>query len=214
MSEISLQNSSPTSETGNRDLEKHGSIVVPKSFLDRAIHSITEKLASVLVNIIWITPNGISWLSGGLGGLVAGWYIVRENYLLAVFFIILSGILDCLDGDLARARNMASGEGDILDSVIDRYVDFFLIAALILVSPNDYLILGLLALLGTTLVPYVRARSEAEGKSTVASIGSRSTRTILIIIGLLTQQILPLLIILAAITNIASIHRLIFALKK
>jgi phosphatidylglycerophosphate synthase len=204
MSEISLQNSSPTSET----------IVVPKSFLDRAIHSITEKLASILVNITWITPDLISWLSGGLGGLVAGWYIVRENYLLAVLFIILSGILDCLDGDLARARNMASGEGDILDSVIDRYVDFFLIAALILVSPNDYLIAGLLALLGTTLVPYVRARSEAEGKSTVASIGSRSTRTILIIIGLLTQQILPLLILLAAITNIASIHRLRFALKK
>lgn len=212
MSEISLQKSSPTSETG--DWEKHGSIVVPKSFLDRAIHSITEKLASLLVDITWITPNRISWLSGGLGGLIAGWFIVRENYLLAVFFIILSGILDCLDGDLARARNMASGEGDILDSVIDRYVDFFLIAALILVSPNDYLIPGLLALLGTTLVPYVRARSEAEGKSTVASIGSRSTRTILIIIGLLTQQILPLLILLAVITNIASIHRLIFALKK
>lgn len=204
MSDISLQNSSPTSET----------IVVPKSFLDRAIHSITEKLASILVDITWITPNQISWLSGGLGGLVAGWYIVKENYLLAVLFIILSGILDCLDGDLARARNIASGEGDILDSVIDRYVDFILIAALILVSPDDYLIAGLLALLGTTLVPYVRARSEAEGKSTVASIGSRSTRTVLIIIGLLTQQILPLLILLAAITNIASIHRLIFALKK
>jgi archaetidylinositol phosphate synthase len=204
MSDISLQNSSPTSET----------IVVPKSFLDRAIHSITEKLASILVDITWITPNQISWLSGGLGGLVAGWYIIRENYLLAVLFIILSGILDCLDGDLARARNIASGEGDILDSVIDRYVDFILIAALILVSPDDYLIAGLLALLGATLVPYVRARSEAEGKSTVASIGSRSTRTVLIIIGLLTQQILPLLIILAAITNIASIHRLIFALKK
>jgi archaetidylinositol phosphate synthase len=204
MSDISLQNSSPTSET----------IVVPKSFLDRAIHAITEKLASILVDITWITPNQISWLSGGLGGLVAGWYIVKENYLLAVLFIILSGILDCLDGDLARARNIASGEGDILDSVIDRYVDFILIAALILVSPDDYLIAGLLALLGTTLVPYVRARSEAEGKSTVASIGSRSTRTILIIIGLLTQQISPLLILLAAITNIASIHRLIFALKK
>jgi hypothetical protein len=64
------------------------------------------------------------------------------------------------------------------------------------------------------LVPYIRARSEAEGKSTVASIGSRATRTVLIIIGLLTKQIFPLLIILAAITNIASIHRLIFALKK
>jgi len=212
MSDISLKHPSETQEKG--DSENHNSIVVPQSFLDKILHTITEKIASVLVNITWITPNQISWLSGGLGGLAAGWFIVQENYLTAVLFIVLSGILDCLDGDLARARNMASSEGDILDSVIDRYVDFFLISALILVSPNDYIIPGLLALLGTMLVPYIRARSEAEGKSTVASIGSRATRTVLIIIGLLTKQIFPLLIILAAITNIASIHRLIFALKK
>jgi phosphatidylglycerophosphate synthase len=212
MSDISLKQPSETQEAGNS--ENHNSIVVPKSFLDKILHAITEKIASGLVNITWITPNQISWLSGGLGGLAAGWFIVQENYLTAVLFIILSGILDCLDGDLARARKIASSEGDILDSVIDRYVDFFLISALILVSPNDYIIPGLLALLGTMLVPYIRARSEAEGKSTVASIGSRATRTVLIIIGLLTKQIFPLLIILAVITNIASIHRLIFAFKK
>jgi phosphatidylglycerophosphate synthase len=187
-------------------------IVVPKSSIDRVIHSITVKFARILVNITWITPNQISWLSGGLGGPVAGWFIIQDNYLGAVLFIILSGILDCLDGDLARERGIASGEGDILDSVLDRYVDFFLISALIFVSPSDYLIPGLLALLGTTLVPYVRARSEAEGKSTVATIGDRATRTILILLGLLTGQILPLLIILAVITNIAALHRLAFAL--
>ncbi|MGH2412126.1 MAG: CDP-alcohol phosphatidyltransferase family protein [Microcystaceae cyanobacterium] len=188
------------------------SFTVPKSFIDKILHAITVRIARSLVNITWITPNQISWLSGGLGGVVAGWFITQEEYLIAVVFIILSGILDCLDGDLARERGIASGEGDILDSVIDRYVDFFLISALILVLPNDYLIPGLLALLGTTLVPYIRARSEAEGKSTVATIGNRATRTVLIIIGLLTGQIFPLLIILAVMTNIAAIHRLIFAL--
>lgn len=203
MAEISFN------ETANSDRE---SIIVPKSLLDKILHSITIKLANILVNISWITPNQISWLSGILGGAIAGWFIIRGNYAIAVLFIIISGLLDCLDGDLARARGVASGEGDILDSVIDRYVDFFLISALILVSPNDYLIVGLLALLGTTLVPYVRARSEAEGKSTVASIASRSARTILIILGLLTGQIFPLLIVLALMTNIAAIHRLIFAL--
>jgi hypothetical protein len=72
----------------------------------------------------------------------------------------------------------------------------------------------LLALLGSTLVPYIRARSEAAGKSTVASIGSRATRTILIILGLLTKQILPLLIVLAVISNLAAIHRFIVAVRK
>jgi archaetidylinositol phosphate synthase len=193
--------------------ENPNSIVIPKSFLDKILHGITEKIAEILVHITWITPNQISWLSGGLGGLVAGYFIIQNNYLIAIIFIILSGLLDCLDGDLARARNMASSEGDILDSVLDRYVDFCLISALIFVDPNRYLIAGLLAILGTTLVPYIRARSEAEGKSTVASIGDRATRTVLIILGLATQQILFLLIVLAIITNIAAIHRLIFALR-
>lgn len=193
--------------------ENYNSIVVPKSFLDKILHGITEKIALLLVDVTWITPNQISWLSGGLGGLAAGYFITQKNYLIAILFIVLSGLLDCLDGDLARARNMASSEGDILDSVLDRYVDFFLISALILVSPNDYLIVGLLAILGTILVPYIRARSEAEGKSTVASIGDRATRTVLIIIGLATQQVLLLLIVLAIITNIAALHRLFFALS-
>jgi len=193
--------------------ETANSIVVPRSFLDKILHGMTEKIAAILVDVTWITPNQISWLSGGLGGLAAGYFITQENYLIAILFIILSGLLDCLDGDLARARNMASSEGDILDSVLDRYVDFFLISALILVSPDDYLMAGLLGILGTMLVPYIRARSEAEGKSTVASIGDRATRTVLIIIGLATQQILPLLIVLAVITNIAALHRLVFALS-
>ena len=188
------------------------SVVVPKSFVDKTLQFFTVRLARSLAHITWITPNRISWLSGGLGGPLAGWFIVQENYLLSVLLIIVSGLLDCLDGDLARERGIASSEGDILDSVLDRYVDFFIISALILGSPNDYLIPGLLALLGTTMVPYIRAKSEAQGKSTVVSIGSRATRTILIIVGLLTGQIFALLIVLAAISNIAAIHRFIFAL--
>jgi phosphatidylglycerophosphate synthase len=204
MSDISLDESS----------SKNSSIVIPKSFLDKSIHFFTEKIAKLLVDITWITPNGITWISCLVGGLVAGWFIIQQQYLLAVAAIAFSGILDCLDGDLARVRGVASSEGDILDSVLDRYVDFFIIAALILTSPEPNLIPGLIALLGTTMVPYIRAKSEAEGKSSIASIGSRATRTILIILGLLTGQIFVLSIVLAIISNIAAIHRLIFALTK
>lgn len=187
-------------------------IIVPKSFLDKIIQFFTVKLAGYLVSISWITPNRITWLSCGLGGPVAGWFILQKHYLIAVVFVVISGIFDSLDGDLARARGTASKAGNILDSVLDRYVDFFIIAAMILVSPNDNLIPGLLAILGGTMVPYIRAKSESVGKSTVASIGSRAIRTVLIIIGLLGRQIYPLLIVLAAISNIAAIHRLIYAL--
>jgi archaetidylinositol phosphate synthase len=188
-------------------------IVAPRSFLDQILHGITEKIANLLVSINWITPNGISWLSGAVGGLVAGGLIIGHQFVLAVIAIVFSGLLDCLDGDLARARKISSSEGGILDSVIDRYVDFLLLAALIVVSPDNCLISGLLAILGTTMVPYVRAITEAEGKNSIASIGSRATRVVLVIIGLLTGQIFYLTVALAVISNIAAIHRLVFALR-
>lgn len=187
-------------------------VAYSKSFLEKNIHLLTSKIAHTLINITWITPNTISWLSGIVGGLGVGYFILQNAPITAVIFIALSGILDCLDGDLARARGVTSKEGDILDSVLDRYVDFIILGALILAAPETNLIPGLLALLGTTMVPYVRAKTEAQGKTSVASIGDRTTRTLLLILGLLTGQIFPILIVLAIITNIAAIHRFIYAL--
>ena len=85
---------------------------------------------------------------------------------------------------------------------------------MILLDPIKHLIPGLLAMFGAMLVPYIRARSEAEGKSVVAAaIGNRTARIIMIILGILTQQFFPLLIVLAVTSNIAALQRLIFALK-
>ena len=192
--------------------EPESSIVKPRSFIEKNIKKITVRIARFLSQWSWITPNKITLLSATIGGPLAGWIILQGQGAIATLFIIFSGILDDLDGDLARERGMASKEGAILDSVLDRYVDFSLISALILVSPSHHLIPGLLALMGATLVPYIRARSEAEGKSTISSIGDRTTRTIVLIIGLLTGQIFAMLIVLAVISNIAALHRLIFAL--
>lgn len=187
-------------------------ITAPQSFLDKVVQFFTIKLARSLARFTWITPNRVTWVSAGIGGPLTGWLIIQEQYGLATALVVVSGLLDGLDGDIARERNLTSIEGGILDSVLDRYVDFFLIAALILVNPQDHLLVGLVALLGTTMVPYIRARSEVAGKSSIASIGSRATRIVLIIVGLLTQQLFPLLVALAMIANIAAVHRFWFAL--
>ncbi|MBK4732649.1 CDP-alcohol phosphatidyltransferase family protein [Oxynema sp. CENA135] len=197
---------------GDREsLEK--TIARPRSFIEKTIKNVTVKIAETLVNLSWITPNRITVVSAAIGGPFAAWLIYSGYGAIAVAAIVLSGLLDDLDGDLARARGLSSPEGAILDSVLDRYVDVFLISALILLDPTRHLIPGLLALLGTTMVPYIRARTEAEGKSSIATIGDRTTRFILFVVGLLSGQILPLLIILAVISNLAAFHRLFFALK-
>lgn len=187
-------------------------ITVPLSFLDRIVQFFTIKLARSLARFTWITPNRVTWVSAGIGGPLTGWLIIQEQFWLATALVVVSGLMDGLDGDIARERNLTSIEGGILDSVLDRYVDFFLITALILVNPTEHLLVGLVALLGTTMVPYIRARSEVAGKSSIASIGSRATRIVLIILGLLTQQLFILLIALAIISNIAAVHRFWFAL--
>jgi archaetidylinositol phosphate synthase len=207
----SLVNAEVNAETSN---DSEPAMIKPRSFIEKTIKLYTVKIAQGLDHYPWITPNRISMLSALLGGPLAGWLIVEQNFLMAVGIIIISGIFDDLDGDLARTRGVASSEGAILDSVLDRYVDFFILAALIWLSPSQHLIPGGLAMFGGMLVPYIRARSEAEGKSVVAAaIGNRTARIIMIIIGLLTQQIFPLLIILAVTSNIAALQRLIFALK-
>lgn len=189
------------------------SIVSPQSPLDKILQFFTLKIAKVLINVSWITPNGITWTSLLIGGGLAGFLILKHYYIWAVVAIVISGLLDCLDGDLARSRGIASDTGNLLDSVLDRYVDFLIISALILDNPRDNLVVGLIALLGTTMVPYIRAKSESLGRSSIASIGSRAVRTVLIIVGLLTGQIFPLLIALAVISNVAAIHRFAHALN-
>lgn len=196
----------------NDDLENKKSVVAPQSTIDKILQFFTIKIAQALIDVQWITPNKITWLSLIIGGFLASFFILKHQYILAVLTIVIGGLLDCLDGDLARARGVASDTGNLLDSVLDRYGDFLIISALILSNPTDNLVVGLIGLLGTTMVPYVRAKAESLGRSSISSIGSRAVRTILIILGLLVGQIFPLLVALAVISNVAAIHRFIHGL--
>ena len=184
----------------------------PSFWIDEWLHRITKAIAQKLASVQWLTPNLISVTSAMIGGGLAGYCIYIHQYYWACGFIAFSGVLDSLDGDLARAKNMASIEGAILDSGLDRYVDFCLVGAIVLATPEG-LIPGLLAIFGSVMVPFVRARAEASGKSTVASIGNRSIRIIAILIGLVSQQLFFLLIFLAVVTNIAALHRFVVALQ-
>lgn len=103
----------------------------PSDIIERMNRKLTVPISGLLVNISWITPNGITWMSALIGGVLGGWAIVAGLNLTAVILVLIGGLLDNLDGDLARARQCATKEGEILDAVLDRYVDFFIIASLI-----------------------------------------------------------------------------------
>ena len=117
--------------------------------------------------------------------------------------------------------------------MLDRYIDFLVIGALtyltaVILNPQrdlfvgkmtfmtseTALLLGLAALLGSALTPYIRAKTEAEGKKSIPTIGDRSWCNRILVVGLIAGQPLWTLAGIAAVTNFSAIRRLIFAMGK
>jgi CDP-diacylglycerol--glycerol-3-phosphate 3-phosphatidyltransferase len=105
--------------------------------------------------------------------------------------LLFAGIFDMLDGQVARIGNMASTFGALYDSVLDRYSELimFLGICYFLVAQN-YLISSLiafLALVGSMMVSYVRARAEGLGIECKKGLMQRPERIVIIgVSGLIT----------------------------
>jgi archaetidylinositol phosphate synthase len=115
---------------------------------------------------IGLTPNAISGVGIVLAFLsaVAYWeWQTNIFYLLvATSLLLLSGFCDALDGVVARLYEQASAFGGFLDSLLDRYADAAVYLGII-VSGLCHVLWGLIALSGSLLVSYSRARAEAAG---------------------------------------------------
>jgi len=76
-----------------------------------------------------ISPDAVSWLALVFAVLTGyAFYTGKSEFLLlASAFVFLSGFFDALDGALARVSKLASKRGDLLDHVLDRYADIFII---------------------------------------------------------------------------------------
>lgn len=106
-------------------------------------------------------PDAITKLSLAiaLGAAVA---VAAGRFALGGWLFLGSGLLDFLDGRVARATQNASRRGAALDSVLDRYVEAAFLTGLCWYYRTDWVLAaGLFALSGSLLVPYVRARGEA-----------------------------------------------------
>ena len=140
--------------------------------------------------------------------------------LLAVILLLLSGFCDAIDGVIARRYGEATAFGGFLDSLLDRYSDALVIAGIIMGGLCE-LFWGFLALIGSLLVSYSRARAEAAGvKMETVGIAERAER--ILIISIFTfiaicycpQFTLNIgIIILALLTNFTVIQRLLYFYK-
>jgi len=133
---------------------------------------------------IGLTPNMISGVGIVLVFLsaVAYWeWKTSTLYLLAATaLLLLSGFCDALDGVVARLYEQASAFGGFLDSLLDRYADAAVYMGIIISGLCDAL-WGLIALSGSLLVSYSRARAEAVGiKMESIGLAERAERIIIL----------------------------------
>jgi len=163
-----------------------------------------------------LTPNALtvigSLLTASVGVLIAQGWFVAAGVCLWLF-----SATDTLDGALARATGRVTVFGAFLDSVCDRYAEaavFFGIAWYYQATVNPPgVALTYLALVGSLMVSYARARAEGVGLQ-AAEVGwfQRPERIVLLGVGLLLTPFFPIalelvLAALAILTTITVLQR-------
>ncbi len=155
------------------------------SKLKEKVQSLLSEEAKV-AHKMGLTPNIVSMLGFSFSIFSAISYLLSFNQpwflLLAVALLLASGFCDVMDGILARTYNQESIFGGFFDSLLDRYSDSTIFIGLIIGGLCDP-IWGLLALIGSLLVSYSRARAESVGIK-MGSVGlmERAERLILLIV--------------------------------
>lgn len=168
-----------------------------------------------------VTPNSVSLLSLFLSFVSALFYSMGY-FFAGGLMLLLSGFTDTLDGTIARITGLSSRFGALLDSTLDRYAEFFVFTGLLIHFRNEWTFYAVIvALMGSIMVSYVKARAESLGSAKVIGLMQRPERLVLLALGSLLNTplgtylpeypdciIMMTLGILAITTNITAIHRL------
>jgi phosphatidylglycerophosphate synthase len=165
-----------------------------------------------------VTPNQVSVVAF-LTALASGAIFALGIAPLAGLVAQVSSVVDGADGDLARAKGMSSRWGGIFDAVLDRYADVAILGGMTIwaVQHEDWpgaAVAGFLAVLGSLVISYSRARVEASTEVALSDgllgLASRDVRLLLVFLGALVGQAYWTLVILAALTNVTVAWRLLY----
>lgn len=158
-----------------------------------------------------LTPNALTIIGSALTACVG--ILVAEGWFVAAAVCLwLFSAMDTLDGALARATNRVSVFGAFLDSVCDRYAEAAVYLGLVWYyqahADAPGIVLAYLALVGSLMVSYARARAEGVGLQ-AAEVGwfQRPERIIALGVGLLLAAFVPLAlaIVLAALVVLTTV---------
>ena len=176
--------------------------------LSKIKHKATELLDPLtdLIVRVGLKPNHLTFL-GLLFGLSSAVLIAKGYPKLGALIILLSGLMDTLDGALARNKGLVTKFGGFLDSVFDRYVDIAIFTSLGFYGVDWFLVI--IALSGALMVSYTRARAESIIERCDVGIAERGERMIILVFGLLTGFVWQSVLLIAILSHLTAVHRVI-----
>lgn len=166
-----------------------------------------------------VTPNSLTFL-GLAVGLVAAVFFAKGEQLIAGVVLLLCGGFDIIDGAVARAAKKVTAFGGVLDSVVDRYVDFLILIAIAYAGLAEAgLISGwswvFIAIAGSFMVSYIRSRAEAAGSGKLdVGIAERAERILILAVGAITGYTRYAVVVIAVLTHLTVLQRLIVARRR
>jgi len=142
----------------------------------------------------------------------------RRMFFYAGLVIIGSGFFDLVDGRVARASNQVTRFGGFFDSIVDRYSDASLFFGLLVFYARGnrffYVVLAALAMISAIMVSYARARAESLIGACRVGFMERPERLVLLIIGALFNVMAPVLWVIAVLSTITVVHRVIYTWQR
>jgi CDP-diacylglycerol--glycerol-3-phosphate 3-phosphatidyltransferase len=191
------------------------------SKLEKTRRSLADSVAPPLASLLArtpLTPDLLTWL-GFIIAVGAAVLIAFDHFLASGAVVLVAGLFDMLDGALARLTNRVSRFGAILDSTLDRLSEAAVLIALLYVFiQGQYLTEGIVvgvALLGSLMVSYIRARMEGMGIACRAGLFTRPERVIVLALGLMLNQfeyaLLSALGVIVFFSWVTVIERLLYA---
>src|SRR6202140_1192469 len=182
----------------------------------RAIGIACNKVIRLIVHglaLSKIPPNVLTFL-GLVINIAAAVLLAAGRFRAAALVVIGAGVFDMVDGRVARETNRVTRFGGFFDSVLDRYSDLALLMGLLVyyasINRYGYVVLTAIVMTGSVMVSYTRARAENTIPKCKVGFLERPERVVLLIIGALFDRMAPVLWVLAVLSNVTVVHRMIY----
>jgi CDP-diacylglycerol---glycerol-3-phosphate 3-phosphatidyltransferase len=171
-----------------------------------------------------ITPNTLTLVGLLISTITA--VVIAQGYLLVGGLLVLfAGIFDMFDGALARARNASTTFGAFLDSTLDRYSEGIILFGLFwyalqartlhenlwpFLHEQSWMLSSIyIAVVGSLMVSYAKARAEGLGLECKTGLLARPERVVILAIGLLTGTVIWAVVLLAIFSNFTAVERMV-----